>query len=286
MPAVPETHRRFLPIWVGAALIASMPTLVTAHGDDQVIIDALTEELAKKPEAELFIRRGELYRHHQDWTRAAADYESAARHDPKLKVIDYFRGRLLLEAGAPSNAQAFVDRYVANSPDEPEAWFLQGEVRAALRDPAAAADSFGEGIRRSPRPRPEHYVRRAELQAAAAGANRRAVMAGIDEGIARLGPVLSLVDFAIALELEAENYAGALARIAIAMEHTPRRETWLVRQGDILVKAGRADEAVAAYRAALATIDNLPDRYRGTVPMEKLARDAREALERLTVSKK
>ena len=39
------------------------------------------------------------------------------------------------------------------------------------------------------------------------------------------------------------------------MDHSPRRETWLVRRGDVLVKAGRTREAVEAYRAALALAD-------------------------------
>ncbi|MGH7943719.1 MAG: hypothetical protein ACREF9_01715, partial [Opitutaceae bacterium] len=57
-----------------------------------------------------------------------------------------------------------------------------------------------------------------------------------------------------------------------------RRETWLVRRGDILLKSGRTSEAVAAYRAALAAIEELPPRYRETVPVEKLERDARASL--------
>jgi hypothetical protein len=68
------------------------------------------------------------------------------------------------------------------------------------------------------------------------------------------------------------------------MDHSPRRETWLVRQGDVLLKAGRTNEAVAAYRAALAAIDELPPRYRETVPIEKLERDARSSLSRISAA--
>jgi hypothetical protein len=48
-----------------------------------------------------------------------------------------------------------------------------------------------------------------------------------------------------------------------------------------LAACGRTDEAVAAYRAALGAIEELPERYRTTVPIEKLCRDARTALARL-----
>src|SRR5689334_17608436 len=105
-----------------------VPLIVTTpgarpHGDDQLLIDALTEELAKAPEADLFIRRGELFRHHQEWAKAAADFDAAARLEPKLAVVDFFRARLLLESDEAANAQPFIERYVASTPDEAEGWF-------------------------------------------------------------------------------------------------------------------------------------------------------------------
>ena len=66
------------------------------------------------------------------------------------------------------------------------------------------------------------------------------------------------------------------------MAHAPHRETWLVRKADILVKSGRIGEAVTGYRAALAAIDRLPPRYRETVPVEKLVRDAQAALNEIS----
>ncbi len=253
-----------------------------AHGDDQLLIEALTEELAKAPEADLFIRRGELFRHHQEWAKAEADFSAAARLEPSLVVVDFFRARTLLESGASASALPLIDRYIAKENNEAEGWFLRGEVMAALEKPAAGAEDYAEGIRRAPNPRPEHFIRRAKLISRASPGNPVPVLTALDEGITRLGPVISLVEYAIALELDRKEYARALERIAFAMEKAPRRETWLVRQGDVLMSAGRSAEAIASYRAALAAIEELPDRYRETVPMEKLARDARRSLERLS----
>ncbi len=255
---------------------------IRAHGDDQLLIDALTEELAKAPEADLFIRRGELFRHHQEWAKAAADFESAAKLEPRLGIIDFFRARLWLEAGDPLKAQPFVERYVKDTPDEAEGWFLRGDIRAALGQHEAGAQDYVAGLQKTPRPRPEHYLRRAKVLAMAPTPEPARILAAIDEGILRIGPVVSLVDYAIAIEIEHNNFAGALTRIDEAMKHAPRRESWLVRKGDILVKSGRAEEAVASYRAALSAIDELPARYRETVPIEKLQRDARNAINRIS----
>lgn len=277
---------RFLPWRTAGAVILAHFALATgsglhAHGDDQVLIQALTEEIARAPEADLYIRRGELYRHHQEWNLAEADFVAAARLQPGLAVVDYFRARTLLEAGAAEKARPFIERYVAKVPAEAEGWFLRGEIQAAGGDLAAGAADYATGIRHAPHPRPEHFIQRARLLAAATAGGPADALAALDAGIARLGPVISLVDYAIALEIERKDFEAALARIAVAMEHSPRRETWLVRRGDMLVKAGRPQEATEAYQAALGAIDELPPRYRDTVPIEKLARDARIALARL-----
>ncbi|MGH7957195.1 MAG: tetratricopeptide repeat protein, partial [Opitutaceae bacterium] len=276
----PRRGRRgsIIGILAGALYFAGTIPSTRAHGDDQLLIDALTEELAKAPEADLFIRRGELFRHHQEWAKAGADFESAARLEPKLEIVAFFRARLLLESGEPAKARAFIDRYLAGAPGEAEGWFLRGDVLGAIGKHEAGALDYAEGIRRASHPRPEHFLRRAKFLAAAPEATPTRVLAAVDEGIAKLGPVISLLEYAIALELERKNYEGALVRIQKAMEHSPRRETWLVRRGDILLKFGRTSEAVAAYRAALAAIEELPPRYRETVPVEKLERDARASL--------
>ncbi|MDO8540021.1 MAG: tetratricopeptide repeat protein [Opitutaceae bacterium] len=262
-------------LWTGAPHLR-------AHGDDQMLIEALTGELAKAPDPDLYIRRGELYRHQEEWVKAEADFIAAGKLEPTLTIVDFFRARTLLESGQPARARPLAERYVSRTPDEPEGQFLLGDIFAALGEHDASAAAYAEGIRRAPRPRPEHYLRYARLLAGAPKADAARVLAALDEGIARLGPVISLVDFAITLEVDRKNYSGALERIAALLPHAPRPESWLVRQADILVQCGRKEEAIGSYRAALAAIDNLPERYRDTVPMEALARQARDALGRLS----
>jgi predicted Zn-dependent protease len=262
------------------AAVALAPSL-RAHGNDQLVIDALTEEIAQAPAAELFLRRGELYRHQEQWVKAEADYVSAEKLDPSLTIVSYFLARVHLDAGAPAKAAPIAERYSRSAPAEPEGWFLRAEIAHALGETDAAAAHAAEGIRRSANPRAEHYLRRARILATARPAAPERVLAAIDEGIARLGHALPLVDYAVTLETEAGRYDQALARIDAAMENLPRRERWLARRGDILAKTGRITEAISAYRAALEAIAALPERFRATVPMEKLATDARLALARL-----
>jgi len=104
---------------------------------------------AKAPEADLFIRRGELFRHNQEWAKAEADFAAAARMEPKLAIVDFFHARAQFEAGAPEKARPLIDRCLASTPGEAEAWFLRGEIFAALGPPAAGAGDYADGIRRA-----------------------------------------------------------------------------------------------------------------------------------------
>lgn len=279
--AVGASGRRLTSILLGATLLLFGAIPAQGHGDDSLVIEALTLEISRAPDANLYIRRGELFRHQQAWAKADADFLAATRLAPDLTNLDFFRARNWLEAAEPQQALPLIQRFTSAVPAEPEGWFLRGDVHAALGDPKQGAAHYAEGIARAPSPRPEHFLRRARFLASSSTFTAAEVIATLDEGIAQLGPVISLVEYALELELEQKNYAGALERVAAALSRAPRREAWLVKQGDILVLLGRRPEAVAAYRAALAMIEELPERYRTSPPMEKLARETRATLNRL-----
>src|SRR5215210_2200183 len=105
-----------------------LPLAARAHGDDELVLEALTAELARAPDAETYLRRAELLRHLQQWSRAEADYIAAARLAPQLASVDFFRARAIMESGSPARARAFADRFVAASPDAAEGWFLRGDI--------------------------------------------------------------------------------------------------------------------------------------------------------------
>lgn len=276
-PGHPARRPRWATGWLLAAVLAGP---LGAHGDDQRVLELLTAELARAPDADLHLRRGELHRHLRDWERAEADYAAAARLAPELAVVAYFRARARLEAGDPAGALPAIDRFLAAEPGSPEGWFLRAEIHAAAGRTAAAAADCARGIERAPEPRPEHFLRHARL--VAGGGDRGAALAALDAGLERLGPVVSLVEQAIALELERGAPDAALRRIDVVLANAPRREGWLFRRGEVLERAGRPAEARGAYAEALAALLGLEERLRDTVPMEKLERDLRRALGRLT----
>ena len=85
---------------------------------------------------------------------------------------------------------------------------------------------------------------------------------------------------AIDLELRKKNYDAALARLEQIAAQSQRKEEWLVRRGEILEQAGRAEEAHAAFMQAQAAIESLPPAIGQTTAMTELEARLRAALER------
>ena len=72
---------------------------------------------------------------------------------------------------------------------------------------------------------------------------------GLDQGAAEFHGAITLQLLAVELEVERRNWDSALARLAEIEANSTRKESWLARRGDVLVKADRPQEA----RPVLAT---------------------------------
>ncbi len=257
---------------------------VAAHPGIDEQIAHVTSLIEKDPEnATLFLRRGELYRIHRGWARAEADYASARKLDPDLAPVDLCMGKLKLDADRPVEAKQALERYLARRPDDSDALAFHGRALARMGQYVAAAASFTRAVAsvRSDRPRPEFYLERAQALDAAGIAHLDEALRGLDEGLARLGNPVVLQNYAIELELKGRRYDGALARLEILASQSQRKESWLVRKGEILEAAKRFDEARAAYEQSLLAIDALPSSRRQNRAVERLIEQARDALDRL-----
>lgn len=254
--------------WSGAALVA-------AHGPIHEQIALLTARIQEDPHnATLFVRRGELHGLHEDWDAALADYDRAEKLSPFLPAVNLARGKTLLGAGRFRAAKEALDRFIARRPDHPDALLTRARVLFQLGESRAATVDYGRAIARwetLDQGRPEYYVEWA-CAFAALGDDGGALRA-LDEGIARLGPIVSLQLPAIETELTRGHYDAALARLSTVAARSPRPEPWLARRGEILEQAGRLAEARSAYEEALAGLERSP-RTRRTTELESKVRAA------------
>lgn len=279
---VPSLRRRSARRAFAALLVGGLLWSVDAkaHDEPSTRIAALTWQIAAEPgNAVLYLRRGELHRLDRELPEALADYARARRLDPGLVIVDLGEGRALLDANRPGEARRLLERYVRARGNDPEGRLELARSLARLHETNTADAEYARAIALSPEPRPDAYFERARfLQAARRLA---AAIRVLDEGIARLGPLASLEELAMEMELAGKDPDAALARLDRIFPPGSRQETRLVRRGEILVAAGRSAEAREAFLRARRAIENLPPRLRQTRAVQKLEGRVRSSLENL-----
>jgi tetratricopeptide (TPR) repeat protein len=255
-----------------------------AHDGIPEQIAALTAQIARSPaSADLLVRRAELYRYARQWTEAIADLDRAQRLDATLASVDLARAHLLLDSGRPRAAVDAATRFLTHQPRHADALIVRGRARAQLGIPRDAAVDFTHALEL--RPTPDLYIERARTVAGATGSSIEAALRGLDEGIARLGPGVTLELEAIDFELRLKRYDAALIRLERVSAQAARKESWLARRGAILEQAGRIDEARATYRAALTAAMNLPESKRRTKVSAALIQKLTQDLDRLDINR-
>jgi tetratricopeptide (TPR) repeat protein len=247
-----------------------------AHGTFHELITAANQRVEHAPTADTYLDRGELFRLHGDWEAALADLAQAARLAPDDGRADLARGRVLVDAQRPLQAKTYLDRYLARRPESGLGFATRARALAQLGDARGAAEDWQRAVARLSQPTPDDYIER--MKAEMAASDNEAALRGVDEGIAKLGPIVSLELPAIDLELTMGRYDGALARLALVEAQSPRKESYLARRGEILLAAGRRDEARQAFQGALAAVADLPPALRGSKAMVELEERARKGL--------
>jgi len=268
-----QFHRKLILLLGVAICLALIPSFARAHEGLHEQIEAITARIKRDPKnAALYLQRGELYRLHREWVRAAADYDRASRLQPGLTIVDLGRGKMLLESRQFRQAEVVLDRFLQQQPHHVEGLVTRGRVLARIGARLDAVNDFTESLRLAPAP--ELYLERAQVL----GGDERYIqeaLQGLDEGIKQLGSVVTLELAAIDLELRQSNYDAALTRLDVITAQSERKETWLVRRGEILKAAGRHEEARKAFGAALVAIESLPPERRQSRAMTALQLRAR-----------
>ena len=259
----------------------ALPLGVAAHGDLHQQITNVTAQISKDPKnAELYLKRGELHRAHQEWDPAQADYDRALALDPGLSVIDFTRGRMFLEANWPHSAKVSLDRFLRRHTNHVEGFTARARALVKLAQPLEAARDFTVAIKHSSHGRPELYIERAQALGGAGEGHYEEALRGLDEGIQKLGSLVTLQLYAIDLELKRKQFDAALSRLEKIAAQSPRKETWLARRGEILQQAGRPEEARTAFQEALKALASLPPARRNVPAMAELEKRIHAALER------
>lgn len=198
-------------------VLATLAGPAWCHSDLLAQIEALDLKIQQQDaNVELLIKRGDLYRRHQDYPAAARDFEAAGEVDPDYVILDFYQGRLLLESGQAAGAHEYLSRYVKSQPEHAKAWILLGEASIILNRPVKAAEYFSTAIQASKSPSPDMYRQLILSHIAIGPSNWPAALEAVNAGLQQFGSEVTLlglgVDISLASNLitQADHYLNKL----------------------------------------------------------------------------
>ncbi len=252
-----------------------------AHEELSQQIQEISAQIQQSPnDANLYLRRAELNRTDSHWKDAELDYLKAKSLDRELDSVHLGLGLLYYDtqrfADSLKSLNQFLDRHPQHSLallTRARIFKRDGHSSLAIRDYSKALET---------QPDPSVYIERADLLTKEKKIPE--ALAGLNQGIETLGPVVTLELAAIQLDLQLKQYDSALARVDQIAAQAERKEIWLVKRAEILQMASRNKEAKQNYLDALNAIDILPDSRKSTKTTRELKSRIQAALEELSRS--
>jgi tetratricopeptide (TPR) repeat protein len=241
----------------------------------QAVVD-LTAQIGKEPNnPTLYLRRAQKLRERGDLEAALGDLEYAAALPGAPRDVALLTADVLHQMGREAAALVALDRVLAADPRNVAATVLRARALVALGRRAEGIAAYRGALEAGIVREPEHYAEVAALLAAGNKTERLQALRVLDEGIAHLGPIVSLEEPAITLEVGLGRWDAAVARTDAVAATVPRKDLWLKRRGDLLRQARRLREAREAYAAALRAVEALPEEARRAPATKTLARELR-----------
>jgi len=274
------------PLWIGRVIslfCIAGSLLAPGHAQEDDVAEALeiiNRQISANPrDGRLFVQRSRLLVLARKFDQALADLDQANRLTP-VPEIERERAQVYLSAGWSETGVEHASRHLAKFPDDAEAYVIRARMRVKLGQRAAAGSDFTEAIRRMKEPPLALYLEHASALTTEDGAYLTEALATLEQGLKRLGPIVTLETAALEVELQQKRYDAALARVERLQKKAARPETWLARRGDILARAGRLEQAREAYQQALTAIEKLPPSQRARPNTKELEKQLQALLER------
>jgi uncharacterized protein HemY len=220
--------------------IALFRVVAAAHTDLELQIQDLSQQIAKStPDPELLIRRGDLYRRHEDWAGAGRDFELVRKLAAEHPLIDWYEGRYKVQSGHWSEGEQLLSRFLGLQPDHSSAYHERARARWKLGRASAAAQDFEAAITTSLAPGPSLYRSLIIAQVASKDSEFASAMISIDAGLEKFPAELSLLGLGTDLSLavaDVQKSLDYLSRVPGKLNELPqwqfRRAAWACIRGD------------------------------------------------------
>lgn len=254
-----------------------------------VLGDAAIENQLRELDARI-----QAYPDEQEWRiRRARAYTDAGRYDAAMEDIRaaqalgdpaeaaYVYGVLLYHRGDLEAAREQFDRYLSVYPGHRASLDYRARLLRDAGDYERALADYQRLFSLSDDLDPGYYIAAANMLAALPDRGTDEALAMLDTRMETIGPVTSLQRHAIGLEKDRGNYPAAISRLAMLDERLRATPEWQVEMAQLLLLAGRPEEALPYILVAeeqLGSLRQTGARRELAATLPGLKREAREAV--------
>jgi len=252
-------------------LLASLA--LSPHGDLHKRIARLTLQIKANPRSPtLHLQRAELHRLHHDLSASLKDCSQALQLDASSAPAHLLRARVLQQLKRFKSARTDLDLFLKRVPGHVAARRLSASNHTALNQHAESVKDWQRVIQETRRPLPSDFIHRARALAHPGLGKIGCALRGLEEGMAKLGPAMSLQLCALDLEEESGRLKAALIRLGRVMKNSQRQEGWFLRKARLLHALGLINASREAAKSGLDSIEELPLRLRRKSSTQDLKR--------------
>lgn len=237
------------------ALVTALP--LAAHPGAQTRIARLDGLILSHPQNQaLYLQRGGLYSHLEQWDSALRDLETARDlGDPR--VAGFELGLFYYRREDYTRATAQFSHFLDLHPDHPETLLYRARTAQAAGHTDRALIDYRRHFQVLAQPHPGDFIAAAQLLAEPPTGNTTAALDLLDQGMARLGQQAQLQRYAIELELQRDNLSGALDRGRALQDAIGDGAQWQLEMAQLLLLAGRPEQAANLLEQARVELEAL-----------------------------
>jgi tetratricopeptide (TPR) repeat protein len=221
-------------------LLALIASPVYGHTDLELQIEALNEQIELEgTQADLLLKRANLYRRHEDWDKAAFDFITVRGLDPAQPEVDWIEGLYMVDTDQWQEADELISRFIDSNKSHAAAHHVRGRARWKLGRFSDASDDYQSAINLSPRPSPSLYRSHIISELSAGPESYASATASVQAGLNHFPREISLLGLAVDLALVQSDGQAALntmmrlpGRLQELMQWKFRRAAWQCIQGN------------------------------------------------------
>lgn len=252
-------------IFLSLFLFLFLPTFLSAHGDLDLQIERISKRIEKDSgEANLYIKRGQLYNKHKEPEKAKEDYLFARNLDSSLLITDLLLAQMFADHNEANAALPYINLFLDYHPNHSIALITRAKIYQQLKQSNLCQKDLENAMTQIKEPTPTHFVSISDAVLLTDHSNIIEAMSWLKKGEERFGFDIVLKSKEVDLYVKSEQYENAILTIDKIMEHFPRKEKWLFQKAKIYEESSKVDLAKIYFEATLDAINKLPKRLQMT----------------------